>query len=269
MQQNRPFCITIANEKGGTGKSTIAVHLAVALAMQGIKTSVFDLDVRQRSSSRYLENRKSSMNNLHIELAMPDSISLPNTDTETFDSITKSLYHNTECIIFDSPGRDDNLTRKSILLCNLLISPLNDSFVDVDIFGKVNPLTYDVEAPSLYSQMVGEMRKYRAQMDGTRMDWVVLRNRLGQYQTRNAQRVENALTQLAPKAGFRVTTGLEERLIYREMFLTGLTLMDVDAIQNAGVSHLAARQEFNKFVDSLNIPMLETKKLDEQALFIH
>src|SRR6476619_6715122 len=53
----QPHFIVFANEKGGTGKSTTAVHTAIALAASGHRVGALDLDGRQRTMTRYLETR--------------------------------------------------------------------------------------------------------------------------------------------------------------------------------------------------------------------
>ena len=57
----KPHIIVFANEKGGTGKSTTAVHVAIALAARGATVSAFDLDHRQRTMGRYFDNRAETM----------------------------------------------------------------------------------------------------------------------------------------------------------------------------------------------------------------
>ena len=59
--------IVFANEKGGTGKSTTAVHVAVALSYMGAHVTMLDLDPRQRTSHRYMENRFHTMQRRGVE----------------------------------------------------------------------------------------------------------------------------------------------------------------------------------------------------------
>ena len=66
-----PHFIVFANEKGGTGKSTTAVHSAVALAAAGRRVAALDLDTRQRTLGRYLDNRADTMRRLGEALPMP------------------------------------------------------------------------------------------------------------------------------------------------------------------------------------------------------
>ena len=51
--------IVVGNEKGGAGKSTLSIHLSVALLKAGYKVACIDLDTRQQTLTRFFENRKS------------------------------------------------------------------------------------------------------------------------------------------------------------------------------------------------------------------
>ena len=59
--QGNSFCaagvIVVANEKGGSGKSTIAMNIAIALMKAGNSVGSIDLDNRQRSLTHYVDNR--------------------------------------------------------------------------------------------------------------------------------------------------------------------------------------------------------------------
>ncbi len=86
------------------------------------------------------------------------------------------------------------------------------------------------------------------------MDWIVVRNRTGHVEARNMVRLQKALTEMARRVGFRVTQGLSERVIYRELFPSGLTLLDKGHLGELGTSHLIARQELRSLVKALNLP---------------
>ena len=100
-------------------------------------------------------------------------------------------------------------------------------FVDFDLLAKVDPETLTIEAPSIYAENVWLCRKARAQADGGSIDWVVLRNRTSHIHAKNRQRLEDALDQLSKRLGFRQVPGFSERVVYREMFPAGLTLLDL------------------------------------------
>jgi chromosome partitioning protein len=88
-----------------------------------------------------------------------------------------------------------------------------------------------------------------------------MRNRLSPLDAKNKRRVGDALTALAQRIGFRVAPGLSERVIYREMFTAGLTLLDLSdegAAASFTLSHVAARQELRDLILGLNLPPIAT-----------
>ncbi|WP_176875431.1 division plane positioning ATPase MipZ [Parasphingopyxis sp. CP4] len=245
--------IVFANEKGGTGKSTTAVHTAVALAAAGREVAVLDLDTRQRTTTRYLENRESSANRLDCALPTPRFMVHEADNLVGFERSIEALAEDSEFLIIDTPGRDDPLARISAARADTLVTPINDSFVDLDLIGEVDPEDYTVRKPSFYAELVWEARKAKAQTGGE-VDWVVLRNRLQHIGARNMLRVADALRDLSRRVGFRVIPGLSERVIYRELFPSGLTLLDIDHFESVGMSHVAARQELREMVAALQLP---------------
>jgi chromosome partitioning protein len=248
-----PHLIVFANEKGGTGKSTTCVHTAVALASQGISVAVIDLDHRQRTVTRYLENRADTARRRAIDL--PSSTwRVHDGDAAGLDAIIEELGQQAQVVIIDTPGRDDPIARHAATRANTLVTPMNDSFVDFDLIGQVDPENFKVKRLSFYSELMWEARKSRAKADGVTIDWVVLRNRLHHMEARNQRRVGEALTELSKRVGFRVIPGLSERVIFRELFPSGLTLLDKGHLGELGVSHIAARQELREMIAGLALP---------------
>jgi chromosome partitioning protein len=257
VSQHRPHRIVFANEKGGTGKSTTAVHVAVALAYRGARVAAIDLDPRQRTFVRYLENR--------AETAQRRGITLPSAefavyegDVAGLEALSQELGSRADYLVFDTPGRDDDLARHAATEADTLVTPMNDSFVDFDLIGQVEGETFKVKRLSFYAELIWEARlkRSRATIEQQRreMDWVVVRNRTGHVEARNMARIEQALGELSKRVGFRVAQGLSERVIYRELFPSGLTLLDKGHLGELGTSHLVARQELRQLVQSLNLP---------------
>ena len=143
---------------------------------------------------------------------------------------------------------------------------MNDSFVDFDLIGQVDAETFHVTRPSFYSELIWDARKQRARADGTQIDWVVLRNRLQYVEARNMKRVSEALGQLAKRVGFRIIPGLGERVIYRELFPAGLTMIDSRAFGSMGMSHVAARQELREMMAALQLPERAPDAANEPVL---
>jgi chromosome partitioning protein len=249
-----PHFITFANEKGGTGKSTTAVHAAVALAAQGKRVAALDLDSRQRTLGRYLDNRAATIHRLGLELPMPVHDTFDPDKKESFEAALERIGDGADFVIIDTPGRDDEYARAAIVRADTLVTPINDSFVDLDLIGEVDAETYRVRRPSFYAELVWNSRTQRAKTHGTSVDWVVLRNRMQHIEARNMRRVGEAMNELSRRVGFRIIPGLGERVIYRELFPKGLTLLDLQAIGEVGLAHIAARQELREMIAGLALP---------------
>ncbi len=237
-----PHRIVFANEKGGTGKSTTAVHVAIALAYQGARVAAIDLDPRQRTLHRYLENRSETERRREITLPNAKFAVFNGTTIEELDALTEQMSADVDFLIFDTPGRDDEFARHVATGADTLVTPLNDSFVDFDLIGQVDAETFKVRRLSFYAELIWEARKKRAMAtikDNRReMDWVVVRNRTQHTEARNMRRLDSALT--------------------RELFPSGLTLLDKGHLGELGTSHLVARQELRALLQGLNLPMPRT-----------
>lgn len=265
---NKAHVIVIGNEKGGTGKSTVTMHLIVSLLGMGLKVGSMDLDARQATLSSYIANRKAKQAPF-LPVLLPDHVAVPLTDDAEADAgnfyeALGRLSQSNDVIMIDTPGHDSRLSRLAHSYADLLVTPLNDSLIDLDVLAKVDSDTMSISRPSHYSEMVWETKKQRAlRGDRSRMDWVVLRNRLATLEARNKQSMEKLLGELSKRIGFRVIGGLSERVIYRELFLDGLTLLDLRQ-RSAGVdltmSHVAARQELRALVESLGLVELARRK---------
>ena len=253
-----PHKIVFANEKGGTGKSTTAVHVAVALAYQGAKVGAIDLDPRQRTFYRYFENRLDTEKRRDIELPGAAVGVFGGPSVEALDEMVAEISEGLDFLIFDTPGRDDKYARHVATQADTLVTPLNDSFVDFDLIGQVDAETFKVRKLSFYAELIWEARKKRAlstiRDDRQEMDWVVVRNRTQHIEARNMRRIDDALAEMSRRVGFRTTHGLSERVIYRELFPSGLTLLDKGHLGELGTSHLVARQEVRGLIKALNLP---------------
>jgi chromosome partitioning protein len=243
--------IVVGNEKGGAGKSTIAVHLAVALLHEGARVAVLDLDQRQQSMGHFFTNRARWVGANAADLPLPLAIG----ETAGVDAAL-NLAASCDFAIVDTPGADTALSRAAHQRADLIVTPMNDSFVDFDALGVIDPLTLDLVRPSLYSETVWEARKQRAAERGRSIDWAVLRNRLASVDARNRRRVDERLQTLSRRVGFRMLPGLRDRVIYRELFPFGLTVADLRAdVRPVPVSlaHVAARQELRVLMADLGL----------------
>ncbi|MBM3616407.1 MAG: ATPase [Alphaproteobacteria bacterium] len=259
--------MVVGNEKGGSGKSTTSMHVATALARMGFRVGGVDLDLRQKSFARYVENRQAYLKRAGLDLPSPHYRDLPELDAagvapgeNAFDAQlaagVAALEGTSDFIIIDCPGSHTRLSQVAHSLADTLITPLNDSFVDFDLLARVDPETGKLKGPSIYSEMVWNARQLRAQAGLKPIDWIVLRNRLGAQAMHNKRKVGAALEDLSRRIGFRVVPGFAERVIFRELFPRGLTVLDLKdtGVDNMNLSNVAARQEVRELMKSLRLP---------------
>jgi chromosome partitioning protein len=267
---NSAHVIVLGNEKGGSGKSTTAMHVAVALLQAGQRVATIDLDSRQRSFTHYIENRRDWAARARVELDVPAhycvargaGLRLEEIEAEEFSAFAQAVgeVENThDFVVIDTPGSDSYLMRLAHSMADTLITPLNDSFLDFDVLGTVDPTTFEVTGVSHYAEMVREARRQRRLVDGGLIDWVVLRNRLSALGSRNKRLVGEGVDQLGRQLGFRAADGFSERVIYREFFPRGLTALDElneDTLgQRPSLSHVTARDEVQTLIEALKLPV--------------
>lgn len=259
--------IVVGNEKGGAGKSTVSMHVATALARMGHKIGTLDLDLRQKSLGRYIANRKAYLAKEGLDLPSPVYSDLPDVDQSSLKPGENAYDHRlsvavsqlepeNDFILIDCPGSHTRLSQVAHSLADTLITPLNDSFIDFDLLAHVDSEGENITGPSIYSEMVWNARQLRAQAGLSPIDWIVVRNRLGAQNMVNKQKMEKALDRLARRIGFRTAPGFNERVIFRELFPRGLTLLDLRdiGVKNLNISNVAARQELRELIKSLNLP---------------
>lgn len=262
--------IVVGNEKGGAGKSTVSMHVATALARLGHRVSALDLDLRQKTMGRYAENRAAFLRKSGLELPCARYVDLPEADPEAlkpgenaFDhrlstAITQ-LENDSDFVLIDCPGSHTRLSQVAHSLADTLITPLNDSFVDFDLLARTDSRGEKILGPSVYSEMVWNARQLRAQAGLKPIDWVVVRNRVGTQRMVNKEKMQRALDALSRRIGFRIAPGFSERVIFRELFPRGLTLLDLKdiGVRQLNISNIAARQELRDMLKELRLPGVE------------
>ncbi len=258
--------IVAGNEKGGSGKSTTAMHIATALARMGHDVGCLDLDLRQRSLGRYVENRVAHLREVGLTLPGPVYAALPDIAEDALapgeNLSERRLAEAVEAmaprdfLLIDCPGSHTRLSQLAHSMADTLVTPLNDSFVDFDLLARIEGADNRIAGPSVYAEMVWSARQARAQAGLKPIDWIVVRNRLGSQAMHNKRKVGTALDALSKRIGFRVAAGFSERVIFRELFPRGLTLLDLADV-GAGalnLSNVAARQEVRDLMKALNLP---------------
>jgi chromosome partitioning protein len=274
----RPFSahvIVLGNEKGGSGKSTTAMHIAVALLQAGQRVATIDLDSRQKSFTHYIDNRRNWTARTGIKLDVPvhycvargNGLRLDEIEAQEFAAFAQAVSaveHSHDFVVIDTPGTDSYMMRLAHSMADTLITPLNDSFVDFDVLGAIDPISFEVAGVSHYAEMVREARRQRRLVDGGITDWIVVRNRLSTLGSRNRRLVGEGVEALARQLGFRAVDGFAERVVYREFFPRGLTALDDLNEDTLGlrpnISHVTARDEVKAIIDTLRLPIDERGK---------
>jgi chromosome partitioning protein len=266
-EHHRPFIITMGNEKGGTGKSTIAMHMAIALLKLGYGVGAIDLDGRQGTLSRYLAHREAFARVAGREIAVPAYRRIQastagkrvRAECEDLMQLRQALAELSQCqaVVIDTPGSDSHLARLGHANADMLITPLNDTFLDVDVLARIDCDKRAVLAPSAYCRMVMDLNDRRLASGRPAIDWIVMRNRLTHIHTHNKREIASLLRQLAERTGFRLVPGFGERVIFHEMFLSGITLLDLPDKRADGrnnPSHAHAREEFRDLLEGVGVP---------------
>jgi chromosome partitioning protein len=283
MNQNKisiPYIFVVGNEKGGAGKTTCSMHLIISLLHEGFRVSSIDSDCRQHSLTRYLDNRKEyNAKNPDHKVKMPNHFLLKESKNDIvsdrelsekayFEEVLEEAKKGADIIVIDTPGSHTYLSTLVHSYADTVITPINDSFIDIDVMAKVNSDNLEIIQPSIYSQMIWEQKMQRASRDRGSINWIVMRNRLSNLDAQNKRNVAAVLEKLAKRISFKQAPGFSERVIFRELFLFGLTLLDL-GVANYGkgmnISHVAARQELREFLKCLGLDELKNAKNLEYA----
>jgi chromosome partitioning protein len=264
--------IVLANEKGGSGKTTTAMHVIVALLKAGQKVAAIDVDSRQKSLTRYISNRRIWAKKTGARLELPEHRAIERVNGKSVDeneaaefaafaAVVNEVEPHHDFVVVDTPASDSYLMRLAHAMADTLITPLNDSYVDFDVLASIDPESLEVTGTSHYAEVVRDARRQRRMVEEDETDWIVMRNRVGQFETRNGRNVADGLIDLSRRLNYRLSEGFSERVIYRELFPRGLTVLDNLDEKTLGskpvLSHLAARQEVRNLIDGLRLPIDE------------
>ncbi len=272
---NAPYIFVVGNTKGGAGKTTCCMHLIAGLMDSGLKVASIDTDVHQHSLTTYIKNRQNYNKKLNQDaLSIPEHFLIsPNfeeTDVvrskqkeEVRETIEK-LQSKVDVIVIDTPASICSLSALAHSYADTIITPINDSFLDIDLLAKVDPDSLKINGLSTYSEMVWKQKLVRAQRDAGQIDWVVLRNRLSNIDAKNKRAVAEVIDAIAKRIKCKIAPGFSERVIFRELFLQGITLVDLANIQTKQltISHVAAKQELRNLLSFLKIEQI--KKIPQQ-----
>jgi len=263
--------IVIGNEKGGSGKSTTSMHVAVALMMKGYRVATIDVDGRQGTLSRYIANREIFNKKMGRDYPVPEHYRIKGhaadgvtnaelaEESERLRLVIEGTGLSHDIVVIDTPGAANKLSFLAHTYADTLVTPMNDSFVDLDSLAHMDGHDLNIKGPSHYSEAFWEAKKEKVARDSGTIDWIVMRNRLSNLDAHNKREVEQAIRELSKRLGFRALPGFSERVIFRELFLVGLTILDLKQAAGGGAlsrSHMAARDEVFAIIDGFKLPPL-------------
>ena len=287
-----PHVVVIGNQKGGTGKSTFAMHIIVALLKAGKRVASFDLDLNQLTLTRYLGNRHEWDRKHEQKLELPDhypvreevhgaplrrfisrlkkigrahkddfignSALSHSADLAHFISQLKKIgrARKHDFIVIDTPGGVQHLSLIAHGMADTLITPINDSLIDLDVLVAIEQSDLEPQ-PSVYAKMVWRALETRRKVTGRTTDWIVVRNRLESVESSNQDQITQVLDVIQRTLGFRIARGLLERPVYREFFAAGLTVFDeMEGLKSAAESNrpeLLARLEVQNLIREIGL----------------
>lgn len=259
-EEHKAHIIVVSNEKGGTGKSTISMHLAIMLMQEGYRVAAVDLDGRQGTLSKYIDNRKKFCRTKNIDLITPAVFTYaPQEDYNLIPASKENINHRIEelsreydAVIIDTPGAKNYLFEEAHKHADTLITPISDSLIDLNVLADIDFASSTIGKPGHYANFVWELKKQRAMESKGYLNWIVVGNKTSTYNSKNKNLVFEYLEKLGKLFGFRFTTGLKDRIIYKELFLLGLTVLDMQHPKlqmKMSLSHLAAKREIKAIAE--------------------
>ncbi len=254
--------IVFANEKGGVGKSTTAFHTCIALCNAGETVAALDLDLRQRTMGRAMDMREETARDYGVELPGPKHLVLNQATEAGLEAEIRMAQIDCSFVIIDVGGHDSPIARRAIFMADTIVTPVNDSFIDLDMLGHIDVKTGKLKTLGPFARLVEHLKEPSLVKRQRALDWVVMQNRSRSLGTKNERKFLDALQEIAPAAGFRLIPGLRERVVYRELFPLGLTLFDLNSIPKLGRAPPAAMQELATMLEALQLPSQITLKSD-------
>lgn len=283
----RAHVIVVGNEKGGSGKSTVALHVAIGLMRLGYSVGTIDLDSHQATLTTAMKNRWRTIAQAGEErvpgdsvadMAMPEHIHIDrvqNTsdmfarrdqERQHLELVIDELASRHDFIVIDTPGSDRFLSLVGHSYADTLLTPMNDSFVDLDLLAKIDPASMRPTKASIYTEMVWDLTRQRQKRDGRTINWFVMRNRLSIEDSAHKQDISRLLDDLQRPLGFNVAPGFSEREVFRHLFLHGLTMLDLREDSRwaqrytLNLANINARQEVRNLVRMI-LPQKEVSTL--------
>jgi chromosome partitioning protein len=118
--------ISVIGQKGGSGKSTVAVHLAVCAEQAGLSAAIIDTDP-QGSAHKWFERRSASTPGVVREI---DADVLPNL-------ITRARANDVDVLLVDTPGKAETMALAACELADMVLVPIRPTQFDLETLGTV------------------------------------------------------------------------------------------------------------------------------------
>jgi len=189
-----------------------------------------------------------------VKLPGPEQIMLAQQNDNELEEKLRMARIRHSFIIIDVGGHDSPLARRAIFMADTIVTPVNDSFIDLDMLGRIDPRSGAFKTLGNFARLVEHLKEPGLAIRPKPLDWVVMQNRSRSLGTKNEIKVREALEKIAPVAGFRLVPGLRERVTYRELFPQGLTLFDLEMLPQLGRMQLQARAEIWAMLRALKLP---------------
>ncbi len=258
MTDKNAHIIVVSNEKGGTGKSTISMHLAIKLLQEGFSVLAVDMDGRQGTLSRYIHNRNQFAQANDFRICTPEILTIAPVDDyaqisnhiKDSQNAINQLKTKFDAIIIDTAGNKNYLFDVAHQFANTLITPMSDSLIDLNVLSQID--SQNNNQVGHYAQYVWEVKKTLAQQNKTMLNWIVVGNKVSAFNSRNKNQVFEKLNSISKLCGFRVAKSIKDRVIYKELFMQGLTVLDLNSKElkhKLTLSHIAAKQEIRDLAE--------------------
>jgi chromosome partitioning protein len=189
--------VAVLTQKGGAGKTTVALHLAGELERQGASVLLVDADP-QGSALDWAEQRARD--------GRPRLFGIVGLPRETLHREVPELAKPVDHVVIDGPPRTAALVRSAMLAADLVLIP-------------IQPSAFDVWATQAVLELIREASAYKPQLHGI---FVVNRRVIG---TRIAREVRKAIGDLGVPA---LDASLAQRVIFAETAGTGMLAAEID-----------------------------------------